>query len=159
LRPSRWGPATFFANLRERVRISWIEIIRSLLCGVPKKADCVKSDAELLGGMARAAPSFAIKVDQGTKSLGFSTDNGDHQRKSEGAGTNEGFGRAADSDPNRQRILQRTRIDRLSRKRSAVLAFPVNMRVVANLKEEIQLLREERIIVVEIETEEWKRLD
>src|ERR1700693_5080063 len=131
---SRWWPAAFFAALRERVSISGVEIVCSLLCGVSKKADCVKSDNEFLGRMAGAAPSFAVKVDQGTKSLGFSADNGDHQRKSECAGTNEGFGRAADSDPNRQRILERTRIDRLSRKGSAVLAFPVNMGVLANLK-------------------------
>src|SRR6267143_4056688 len=84
--PSRRWPAAFFADLRERVRISWIEVVCSLLCGVPKKADCVKSDNEFLGRMAGAAPSFAVKVDQGTKSLGFSADNGDHQRKSERAG-------------------------------------------------------------------------
>ena len=59
--PSRRWPVAFFAELRERVGISWIEIVRSLLCGVPKKADCVKSDDEFIGGMAGAAPSFAVK--------------------------------------------------------------------------------------------------
>jgi len=39
--------------------------------------------------MAGAAPSFAVKVDEGAKSLGFSADNGDHHWKSERAGTNE----------------------------------------------------------------------
>jgi len=61
--PSRWGPATFFADLCERVGISRIEIVCSSLCGVSKKADCVKSDNEFLGRMAGAAPSFAVKVD------------------------------------------------------------------------------------------------
>jgi hypothetical protein len=87
--PSRRRPATFFADLCKCVRISGVEIVCSSLSGVSKKADCVESDDEFLGGMTGAAPSFAIKVDQGTKSLGFSTDNGDHQRKSERAGTNK----------------------------------------------------------------------
>jgi len=87
--PSRRWPAAFLADLRERVGISGVEIVCSSLCGVSQKADCVKSDNEFLGRMAGAAPSFAVKVDQGAKSLGFSADNCDHQRKSERAGTNE----------------------------------------------------------------------
>jgi len=31
----------------------------------------VESDDEFLGGITGAAPGFAVKVDQGTKSLGF----------------------------------------------------------------------------------------
>jgi hypothetical protein len=50
------------------VGISGVEIVCSSLCGVSKKADCVKSDNEFVGRMAGAAPSFAVKVDQGTKS-------------------------------------------------------------------------------------------
>ena len=46
-----------------------------------------------------------------------------------------------------------------ARKRSAVLTLPVNMGVLTNPKEEIQLFREERVVVVQIETEERKRLD
>jgi hypothetical protein len=38
--PSRWWPAAFFADLRERVGISRVEIVCSSLCGVSKKADC-----------------------------------------------------------------------------------------------------------------------
>lgn len=81
--------AAFFADLRECVRISWIEIICSLLCGIPEKADCVKSNDEFLGGVAGAPPGFAVKIDQGPKSFGFAADNGDHQGKAERAGTNE----------------------------------------------------------------------
>jgi hypothetical protein len=47
----------------------------------------------------------------------------------------------------------------LSGKRSAMLSSPVNMSVVANLEEEIQLFREERVVVFKIETEERKSLD
>jgi hypothetical protein len=71
------------------VGISWIEVVCSFLRGVSKKADCVKSDDEFLGGVAGAAPSFAVKVDQGPKSLGLSANNGDHQGKPERASANE----------------------------------------------------------------------
>src|ERR1700682_5622225 len=89
LSPSRRWPAAFFADLRERVGISGVEIVCSSLFGFSKKTDCVKSDDEFLGGMAGAATSFAVKVDQRAKSLGVSADNCDHQRKAEPAGTNE----------------------------------------------------------------------
>jgi hypothetical protein len=70
LRPSRRWPATFFADLRERVSISWVEVVCSVLRGVSEKADRVEADDELLGGMTGAAPSFAVKVDQRTNRLG-----------------------------------------------------------------------------------------
>jgi len=56
---------------------------------VSEKADCVESDDKFLGGVTGAAPSFAVKIDQGPKSLGFSANDGDHQGKSECAGANE----------------------------------------------------------------------
>jgi len=87
--PSCGGPPAFFANFRKCVSIPWIEIVRSFLCGVSEKADCVESDDKFLGGVTGAAPSFAVKIDQGPKSLGFSANDGDHQGKSECAGANE----------------------------------------------------------------------
>jgi hypothetical protein len=39
--------------------------------------------------MSSAAPSVAAKVDKRPKSFEFATNDGDHQRKSERAGTNE----------------------------------------------------------------------
>jgi hypothetical protein len=87
--PRSRGPAAFFTDLSERVGISWIESVCSFLRSVSQKADCVKSDDEFLGGVAGAAPSLSVKVDQGPKSFGFAADNGDHQGKAEGAGTNE----------------------------------------------------------------------
>jgi hypothetical protein len=84
-----WGPAAFFTDLSERVGISWIEILCSLLGCVSQKADSVKAHDEFLRGVSSTAPSFAVKVDQGPKSLGFAANDGDHQWKSERAGTNE----------------------------------------------------------------------
>ena len=137
--PGRWWPAAFFADLRERVDISGVEIVRSSLSSVSKKADCVKSDNEFLGRMAGAAPSFAVKVDQGRNRLGsppiMATINGS---PSVPARTNDS-GSAADFNPNGQGILKWTGIDGLSCDRSAVPARPVNMGVLANLEEKVQL--------------------
>jgi hypothetical protein len=84
-----WGPAAFFTDLSERVGISWIEILRSLLGCVSQKANCVKTHDEFLRGVSGAAPSFAVKVDKRPKSLGLSANDGDHQWKSERTGANE----------------------------------------------------------------------
>jgi hypothetical protein len=76
-------PAAFFPDLSKRVGVSGIEIVCGFLCGTSKKADCVKSDGEFLGGLAGAASSFAVKVGQRPKSLGLATNDGGHQRKPE----------------------------------------------------------------------------
>src|SRR5579864_4126103 len=140
LRPSCGGPAALLPDLCERVSVSRIEIVCSLLRGVSQEADCVKSDHQFLSGVAGAAPSLAVKIDQGPKSLWLSANNCDHHRKPERASTSERFGCAADTDPNGQWILERTRIDRLSRERGAVPPCPVNLSVLADLKKKLQLL-------------------
>ena len=38
-------------------------------------------------------------------------------------------------------------------------AFPRDLRLGANLKQEIELLREQRVVIVEVEAEQRKRLD
>jgi hypothetical protein len=84
-----WRPAAFFTDLSERVGVSGIEIVRSLLGCVSQKANCVKTHDEFLRGMSGATASFAVKVDKRPKSFWFAANDGDHQRKSERAGANE----------------------------------------------------------------------
>src|SRR6516162_9536894 len=109
--------------------------------------------------MTGAPTSFAVKVDQRPKSFGFAAYDGDDQRKPERTGANERGGSATDADPNRQRILQRTGIDRLPREGCAVLAGPVHLNVLANLEEKIQLFGKKCVEVAQIETEKWERFD
>src|SRR4029077_15072048 len=87
--PSCGGPAPLLADLCEGVSVSRIKIVCSLLRGVSQKADCVQSNDKFLGRVASAAPSFAVEIDQGPKSLWLSTNNCDHQREPERASTNE----------------------------------------------------------------------
>src|ERR1700721_672660 len=148
LRPGSWGPAAFFTDLGERVGISRVEIVCSLLGRVSQKADCVKAYDEFLGGVAGAPPRFAIKLDERPKSLWFAANDGDHQRESERAGANERCGSSTDPDPNGQRILQRTGVDHLPGERWTVFTSPVHVGVLPNLEEEVQFFCEKRVVVV-----------
>jgi hypothetical protein len=78
--------------------------------------------------MTGSAPSLAIQVDERAEAPWLTADYGHYQRKSKHARTSERFGRAADTDPNGQRILQRARVDYLAGKRGAVFAGPVCLR-------------------------------
>ena len=89
----------------------------------------------------------------------LAADDRDHQRQSECAGASEGAGRAADTEPNRQRVLERARVNSLPGECCAVLARPVNMRVPADVQKQIEFLGEERIVVLELQAEERKCFD
>ena len=109
--------------------------------------------------MSSAQTSLAVAVDQWPKAVRLAADDRDHQRQSERAGANKGAGCAADTEPNRQRVLQRARINSLPGERRSVLARPVNMRVLADVQKQIELLGEERIVVLELQAEERKCFD
>jgi hypothetical protein len=52
----------------------------------------VKSDHQFLGGVTSAAPSLAVKIDQGPKPFWFAADNRYHQVKAECTGANDDSG-------------------------------------------------------------------
>src|SRR6266404_2575636 len=114
---------------------------------------------KLIERMAGAQTGLAVTIDQRTEPMRLAADDRDHQRQTERAGANEGARRAADTEPNRQRILERARVNPLPGEGCAVLARPVNMRVLANVQKQIELLSKERIVVLELETEERKCFD
>ena len=58
-----------------------------------------------------------------------------------------------------QRILHWSGIDALSRQGGPVLPGPVDVLVLPDVEEQIELLGEERVIVVQLEPEQGKRLD
>jgi hypothetical protein len=117
------------------------------------------ADLEPVWRMAGAHPRFAVTVDQRPEPVRLSTDDRDHQRQAERAGASEGARRASDAEPDRQRVLQRARVNSLAGEGSAVLARPVNMRVLADVQKQIELLGKERIVVFELQAEEWECFD
>jgi len=119
----------------------------------------MNADLELLWRMAGARTSPVVAIDQRPEAVRLAADDRDHQRQSERAGANKRAGRAADTEPNRQRVLQRARINSLASEWRAVFARPVNVRVLADVQKQIELFGKERIVVLELEPEERKRFD
>jgi hypothetical protein len=97
---------------------------------------------ELIRRMLSAQTGLAVTIDQRPKPV-LASDDRDHQRQPECAGASEGTRRAADTEPNRQRVLERARVNSLPGECRAVLARPVNMNVRANLQKQVELLGEE----------------
>src|SRR6266849_3124812 len=122
------GPAAFLADFGKGVRIAWIEYFRGFISGICEKADGMKTYSKSLGRMTGTAPSLAVEVYEWAEAFRLTADYGHHKRKSEHACANEGFGGAAATDPYRQRILQRPRVDCLAGKSRAVFAGPVHLR-------------------------------
>src|SRR6202011_529381 len=119
----------------------------------------MNANLELLWRMSGAQTSLAVAIDQRPKPERLAANDRNHQRQSEHAGANKGARRASDPEPNRQRVLKRAWVNSLPGERSAVPARPLDMRVLANLQKQIELLGKERIVVLEVEPEERKRLN
>ena len=109
--------------------------------------------------MACAFAGFAVEIDEGAETVGFAADDGDHEGKAEVAGANEGFGGSTYSQPDGQRVLQRTRVNALACERGAMSAGPVDPGIFAELEEEVELFGEEVVVVLEFEAEEGKGFD
>ena len=107
---------------------------------------------------AGAAARLAIEFRQRPKARRLAADDRNRQRQAERAGARDRLRRAAGGDPDRQRLLQRARIDALAVKRRAMPAFPSDQRLGADLKQEIELLREQLVVIVEVVAEQRKGL-
>src|ERR1700730_19177348 len=126
-----WPPA-FLADFGKRVRGAWIEYFRGFVSRICEKAHGMKAYSKPLRRMTGVAPSLAIEVYEWAEALRLTANYGHHQRTSEHHCANEGCGCAADTDPYRQRILQRARVDCLAGKSGAVFAGPVYLRACAD---------------------------
>src|ERR1700736_1877642 len=119
----------------------------------------MNANLELIWRVSRAQPSFTVAIDQWPKAVRFSADDRNHYSEPEHAGPTTRARRASDTEPNRQRVLQRPRINSLSGEWRAVFARPVNVRVLADVQKQIEFLGKERIVVLEFEPEEGKGFD
>ena len=127
--------------------------------GVRKKTDGMKTYGELVGRMTGATPGLAIEVYKRPEASGLTADDGNHERKSEHSCANERFGRAADTDPYGERILQRARVDCLAGKSRAVFSGPVHFGAFPDFQEKLEFFRKERIVIFKTQPEEGIRLN
>ena len=153
------GPAAFLAYFGEGVGITWEESFGGFGGGVCEKADGVEADGELLGGMSGATTGFAVEINEGAETDGLAADDGDHERKSEHAGADEGFGSTAYTDPYGEGILERARVDGLAGEGGPVIAGPVDFCAGADFEEEIEFFGEEFVVIFEAQAEQRVGLD
>ena len=153
------GPAAFFADFGEGFGVAGKEVVGGLLVGVGYVAEGVDADFEFVGGVAGASAGFAIEVDEGAEAVGFAADDGDHERKAEHAGADEGLGCTAYSEPDGEGILYGAGVDALAGERRAMPAGPVDFGVFAEGEEEVEFFGEEVVVVFELEAEEGEGFD
>src|SRR5438874_1088387 len=154
---SDWRPPSFLPDLRKTSRITGKESVCRFRCTVGDIAQRMNAHLELIWRMPGAQPRLAVAIDQWPKTVRFPADDGDHQWEPEHAGANKRAGCASDTEPNRQRVLQRARINSLSGKWRAVFARPVNVRVLTDVQKQIEFLGKQRIVILEFEPEQGKR--
>src|ERR1700688_3353493 len=109
--------------------------------------------------MAGAQTSLTVTIDQRPKTVRLAADNRDHPQQPASGSANKRGRRASDTEPNRQRVLQWARVNSLAGEWSAVLARPVDVRVLTNVQKQIEFLGEERIVVFELQAEERECFD
>ena len=119
----------------------------------------VDSDLEPVGRDAGAATRLAVELRERPEPHRRPADDRNRQRQAERAGARDRLRRAARGDPDRQRLLQRSRIDALAVERRTMPALPGDLRLSADCEQEIELLGEQLVVVVEVVTEQRKGLD
>ena len=105
------------ANVRERL----VERLPATVSAM-KPCELMLSAGAARGPPARAAR--AVELGERREALGQAADDRERHRQAERAGADRRLGRAADRDPDRQRILQRPRVDAAVVDRRAVRARP-----------------------------------
>src|SRR6267142_7076355 len=98
--------------------------------------------------MARATTGLAVEVDQRPEAMRLAADDRDHERQAEQPRTHERCGRAAHTDPDRERVLEWPRVHTLTAERGTELTRPLGVLLVAELEQQLELLLEERVVVV-----------
>ena len=119
----------------------------------------VDADGERVGRDAGAAAGLAVKLGERGKARRLAADDRDRQRQPEHAGARDRLRRAAGGDPNRERLLQRPRIDALAIEGRPMPAFPDHFRLGADREQEIELLGEQLVVIFEVIAEQRKGFD
>src|SRR5215218_841054 len=109
--------------------------------------------------MAGSPPSLSVEIDEWAEVARFAAYDCDHQGESKHSGTDERLWSPSNARPYRQRFLQGPRVDSLSSQGRPIFAGPVDVLIVPNLRQQIELLCEKRVVVFQSQAEQGKRLD
>ncbi len=116
-------------------------------------------DRNRLGGVAELLERASVEVGERSEAGGTSTDDGEHERQPVVRGTHDRLGAAADPHPGPQSTVLDRRVDELVGERSAQLAAPGDRLLREERCEEVELLLEELLVLVQLESEEREGLD
>ena len=157
LRARQRRPAALAADAAHDLGVRLEERRDRRFRGVGEEAVAVDPDEQLVGRDAGAAARLAIELGQRREARGFAADDRDRERQAERAARDR-LRRAAGRDPDGQGLLQRARIDALAVERRAMPALPRDQGLGADLKQKIELLREQRVVIVEVVAEQREGL-
>ena len=100
-----------------------------------------------------------VDLDRVARARERAADQPERHRQAELPGSGSALRRAADTNPDRQRLLERPRRDRRVVQRRAEAAGPAHAFVLAQREQQPQLLVEEGVVVLEALAEERERFD
>src|ERR1700737_5561990 len=98
-------PAALFPNVSERASVARKEIISGLLRRRRDIAERVHTDFESIRGVSRTPARFPVEIDERAEPVRMPTNDGNHQRKTEHAGSDKGLRSPANAQPYGYRIL------------------------------------------------------
>ena len=150
-------PAALAADARHRLGVGLVEGGGRFLRRVGEEAVAVDPQRQSGGILAGALGGFAVKVGDRRETSRLAADDRQSERQAQSPGARDRLRRAADRDPDRQRILQRARIDAKALQRRAKPPLPSDALVGADREQQVKLLGKQFVVVVEIVTKKGKR--
>src|SRR5437667_4351954 len=126
-------PAALLRDTRYGTGVPGKERIGGFLRRVGDVAEGVNADLQTVGRVSGMLAGRAVEIDERPEAARLTADDGDHQGKSQHAGTNERLWRPAHTQPYRQRILCRPRIDTLAGQCRPIFAGPMDVPVLTDL--------------------------
>ena len=157
--PCHRPPAALLPDLVHHLRERGECVVRGLLgrlCDVAVRIDAQRNLGGIVPGLGRCA---SVKLGERREPLRQAADDPECHGQPERAGADRRLGRAADRDPDRQRLVHRARIDAAVVERRPVPARPRHAFGFAQREQELELLAEQLVVVVEVVAEERERLD
>ena len=121
--------------------------------------EAVRVDAQRQAVVPGLGGGLAVQLGERREALGLPADDRQRQRQAEHAGAHDRPRRAADGDPDGQRVLHRPRVDAEAVERGAVAARPRDVLARAQREQQLELLGEQLVVVVEVVAEEREGLD
>src|SRR5690554_6003226 len=157
--PGYRSPSPFLANFSKSLGIARVKGVERRLGVFSQVAQGVETHLKVLFPVAGTQTRFAVHIHQGTKTVGFATNNGHGQGQTQFSRPFERSRRTAYAQPNGQVLLYGPRINGLLLQSRAKTTRPTDGIFVPYFQKQIQLLGKELIVVVQTVAKQGKGID